>query len=103
MAKNKQDIDWAEREAKLKTLCDRYRSRNSSYDCLVPGSGGKDSFYAAYKLKYEYGMNPLTVTWRHISTLIEAGEISSRGSMPALITTFSRRTGGVQAPDTIGC
>ena len=69
VAKNKQDIDWAEREAKLKTLCDRYRSRNSSYDCLVPGSGGKDSFYAAYKLKYEYGMNPLTVTWApHIYT-----------------------------------
>ena len=69
VAKNKRDIDWAEREAKLKTLCDRYRSRNSSYDCLVPGSGGKDSVYAAYKLKYEYGMNPLTVTWApHIYT-----------------------------------
>jgi N-acetyl sugar amidotransferase len=36
---------------------------------VVPGSGGKDSFYAAYKLKHEYGMNPLTVTWApHIYT-----------------------------------
>ena len=44
-------------------LCDKYRSHNGSYDCLVPGSGGKDSFYASHVLKYKYGMNPLTVTW----------------------------------------
>jgi N-acetyl sugar amidotransferase len=29
----------------------------------VPGSGGKDSGYAAHVLKYKYGMHPLTVTW----------------------------------------
>ena len=56
-------IDWDEREAKLISLCDRFRSRNGSYDCLVPGSGGKDSFYQSWMLKYKYGMNPLTVTW----------------------------------------
>ena len=56
-------IDWEKREHELRALCDRFRSRNGSYDCLVPGSGGKDSFYAAHKLKYEYGMHPLTVTW----------------------------------------
>ena len=56
-------IDWEKREHELRALCDRFRSRNGSYDCLVPGSGGKDSFYAAHKLKYEYDMHPLTVTW----------------------------------------
>jgi len=62
-------IDWDEREHQLRALCDKYRSRNGSYDCVVPGSGGKDSFYAAHKLKYEYGMSPLTVTWApHIYT-----------------------------------
>jgi len=58
-----QQIDWQERERELMALCDRYRSNNGSYDCLVPGSGGKDSFYTAHMLKYKYGMNPLTVTW----------------------------------------
>ena len=29
----------------------------------MPGSGGKDSAYAAHILKYKYNMNPLTVTW----------------------------------------
>jgi N-acetyl sugar amidotransferase len=62
-------IDWDERENELKELCDKYRRSDGSYDCLVPGSGGKDSFYAAYKLRYKYGMNPLTVTWApHIYT-----------------------------------
>lgn len=62
-------IDWAERDKALRALCDRYRRNDGHYDCLVPGSGGKDSFYAAHKLKYEYGMNPLTVTWApHVYT-----------------------------------
>jgi len=64
-----QIIDWDRRKAELKVLCDKYRSRNGSYDCLVPGSGGKDSFYQSWMLKYEFGMNPLTCTWApHIYT-----------------------------------
>ena len=58
-----EDVDWEERERKLKELCDRFRSRNGSHDCLVPGSGGKDSVYAAVRLKKDFGMHPLTVTW----------------------------------------
>ena len=67
--KRKNNIDWEEREQKLKNLCKKYKNRSGDYDCLIPGSGGKDSFYAAYKLKYEYGMKPLTVTFApHIYT-----------------------------------
>ncbi len=62
-------IDWNERERELKELCDRYRSKDGSYDCLVPGSGGKDSFFQSHVLKYKYGMHPLTVTWApHVYT-----------------------------------
>ncbi len=69
LAEDKGRIDWASREAALMELCDRHRSKNGSYDCLVPGSGGKDSFYAAHVLKYKYGMHPLTVTWApHVYT-----------------------------------
>lgn len=56
-------IDWNKRENELVKLCDKYRSKNNDYDCIVPGSGGKDSVYASHVLKYEYGMNPLTITW----------------------------------------
>ena len=62
-AEQKERIDWAARERELLELLDRYRSRDGSYDCLVPGSGGKDSCFAAHILKYKYGMHPLTVTW----------------------------------------
>ena len=70
VVKRKQsETNWEEREQKLHELCDRFRSSDGSYDCVVPGSGGKDSFYAAHKLKYEFGMHPLTVTWApHIYT-----------------------------------
>ncbi|OFZ53982.1 MAG: LPS biosynthesis protein [Bdellovibrionales bacterium RIFOXYC1_FULL_54_43] len=62
-AEVKQKIDWKAREQELIKLCDKYRKNDGSYDCICPGSGGKDSAFAAHLLKYKYGMNPLTVTW----------------------------------------
>lgn len=63
MAVHKEQINWEKREEELLKLLDQHRSKDGSYDCLVPGSGGKDSAYQAHVLKYKYGMNPLTVTW----------------------------------------
>lgn len=69
VAEEKDRIDWVERERQLRELCDRFRRDDGRYDCLVPGSGGKDSFYTSHVLKYKYGMKPLTVTWApHIHT-----------------------------------
>jgi N-acetyl sugar amidotransferase len=59
----KESIDWHEREEQLIRLLDKNRSEDGQYDCIVPGSGGKDSAYASHLLKYKYGMHPLTVTW----------------------------------------
>lgn len=67
--KKRMEIDWDLREAELRDLCDRNRKNDGSYDCIVPGSGGKDSFYASHILKTKYGMHPLTVTWApHVYT-----------------------------------
>lgn len=60
---NKDLIDWNQRETTLLQLLDKYRRSDGYYDCVVPGSGGKDSVFAAWLLKYKYGMHPLTVTW----------------------------------------
>jgi N-acetyl sugar amidotransferase len=69
VTEKKASIDWRAREEELRALCDKHRSTDGSYDCLVPGSGGKDSFVAAHMLKYKYGMHPLTVTWApHVYT-----------------------------------
>jgi N-acetyl sugar amidotransferase len=62
-AEKKASIDWRERERQLLELCQRHRSQGGAYDCIVPGSGGKDSSFTAHILKNKYGMNPLTVTW----------------------------------------
>ncbi len=62
-------INWSDREKELIELCDRFRNIDQQYNCLVPGSGGKDSVYQSHILKYKYGMRPLTVTWApHIYT-----------------------------------
>jgi N-acetyl sugar amidotransferase len=62
-AEIKDNVNWGMREEELICLLDKHRKNDGSYDCLVPGSGGKDSAYQAHILKYKYGMNPLTVTW----------------------------------------
>ncbi len=65
----KEGIDWQAREQELLEVLAKHRSNGERYDCLVPGSGGKDSFMQAHMLKYKYGMNPLTVTWApHVYT-----------------------------------
>ena len=64
-------ISWQKREETLFKLCDKFRSKDGSYDVIIPGSGGKDSAYTSHIMKYKYGMNPLTVTWApHLYTEI---------------------------------
>ena len=79
----KKTTDWASRENELKDLLSWSKSRSRGFDCIVPVSGGKDGSYVAYKLKHEYGMNPLAVTVRpslalgvgekNLSNFIESG------------------------------
>lgn len=67
--RKRHEIDWKDRDKQLRELCDKFRKYDGSYDCIVPGSGGKDSFYASHILKTQYGMHPLTVTWApHVYT-----------------------------------
>ncbi len=83
-------IDWTKREQELQELCNHYRSKDGSYDVVVPASGGKDSTYVAYELKHNYGMHPLTVTWspfiytdvgwRNFQRFIQAGYDNIMGS-----------------------
>ena len=57
------NVNWDERKKEFLDLIGPYRSKNGYWDCIVPWSGGKDSSSIAYKLKFEYGMNPLLVTF----------------------------------------
>jgi N-acetyl sugar amidotransferase len=59
----KAQIDWAARRAEFDTLVAPLRSTTGKWDCVVPWSGGKDSCTVAWKLKFEFGLNPLLVTF----------------------------------------
>lgn len=63
-------LDWKEREQKLRSILDNYRNTDGmSYDCIVPVSGGRDSYYIVHLLKNVYGMNPLLVSYnKHYNT-----------------------------------
>jgi len=49
----KETVDWNEREKELIDTLNRYRKKDGSYDVLLPGSGGKDSQFLSYILKYK--------------------------------------------------
>ncbi len=57
------EINWNERGEMFSDLLAKHRSKDGSYDCLVPSSGGKDSARVAHELKFKYQMHPLTITW----------------------------------------
>jgi N-acetyl sugar amidotransferase len=62
-AESKRATDWDARRAEFLRLLDGHRASDGRWDCVVPWSGGKDSSTIAYRLKFEFGMNPLLVTF----------------------------------------
>jgi len=56
-------IDWDAREKDFYEIIENYRKKDGEpgWDCIVPVSGGKDSTYQAYFMKYVCGLNPLCV------------------------------------------
>ena len=56
-------IDWAEREREFLSLVNSAKGKNAAYDCIVPVSGGKDSWYQIIKAK-SFGLSVLAVTWK---------------------------------------
>jgi N-acetyl sugar amidotransferase len=72
---DKQEIDWDARREEFLKLVEPFRSQDGEYDCVVPWSGGKDSSYIAYRLKFDLGLNPLLVTFSPLM-LNEVGNIN---------------------------
>ena len=59
---NRPEIDWEQRKKEFISIVDKYRSKDgSTYDCIVPVSGGKDSTYQVLTL-LKMGLKPLCVT-----------------------------------------
>lgn len=56
----KKSIDWSAREKTFLKIVNEHKS-TSNWDCIVPSSGGKDSYWQALKIR-ELGLKPLLVT-----------------------------------------
>ncbi len=60
---SKKLIDWELREKNFKKIVQQAKESTNGYDCIIPVSGGKDSTWQVIKC-LEYGLTPLTVTWK---------------------------------------
>src|SRR3989344_1334061 len=60
----KDSLDWKKREEELKTILEEYKSKSKGhYDCIIPVSGAKDSYFIVHLIKNIYGMKPLLVSY----------------------------------------
>jgi N-acetyl sugar amidotransferase len=88
-ANKRKYIDWDSRLKQLSDLCDKYRRDDGYPDCLIPGSGGKDSLFQAHIMK-SFGMNPLIVcvsdSYTHTKTGIDNLKNMSESTSSDLIT-----------------
>lgn len=63
-AQQRDVIDWEDRRKRFEKLIERYRSKDgTNYDCIIPVSGGKDSYFQIHLIRKVYGLNPLLVTY----------------------------------------
>ncbi len=55
---------WPNRKKRFEEIvADILKNNKSEYDCIVPVSGGKDSYYQTHKMATEYGLKVLLVTY----------------------------------------
>lgn len=68
-------IDWQQRASDFQEIINYYKKPEGDigYDCIIPISGGKDSTYQAYYMKYVCGMNPLCVCFE-TTAITELGQ-----------------------------
>lgn len=69
---------WDSRKLLFEKIIEDVRgnpNRNKNYDCIIPVSGGKDSYYQAHVIAKEYGLKPLLVTY-HGNNYLPEGDFN---------------------------
>lgn len=65
-SEQKMHFNWNERRRMLEKMLLNFKDREgSSYDCIVPISGGKDSVFQLHIITQVYNLRPLAVTFNH--------------------------------------
>ena len=60
-SEEKKELDWKKRLLELENILSKHKNK-STYDCIIPVSGGKDGTYVTDQLKNKYNIKPLCVT-----------------------------------------
>ena len=108
----KKIIDWDARYKHLIKIVENIKNNSSTYDCVIPVSGGKDSTWQTIKC-LELGLKPLAVTWKppgrtkigqeNLQNLINLGvdhidySISPKVEAKFMLETF-RKKGSIAIP-----
>ena len=56
-------LNWNYRLSELKKLVKKYKSSKNNYDCIVPVTGGNDSYFILHVVKNILKLNPLVVCY----------------------------------------
>lgn len=68
------NLEWNKRKKKFDQIVNEIKNNNSSnYDCVIPVSGGKDSYFQTHVIVKEYGLKPLLVTY-HGNNFLPEGD-----------------------------
>lgn len=70
----KDTLNWAQRLKKLKKITNAYKTKEAKYDCIIPVSGAKDSYFIIDIVKNKLGMNPLLVSYNKMFNSTEGIE-----------------------------
>jgi N-acetyl sugar amidotransferase len=99
-------LDWTARFSTLQRIAEvnSRRSRGRGFDCIVPVTGGGDSYFIVHTVKNVLGMNPLLVHYNHqyntdtgirnlanLATVFDCDVLTSTLS-PSLLKRITRRT-----------
>lgn len=93
----KDRLDWEERFERLRELVEPYRSQSGRrYDCIVPVSGGRDSYFIVDTVVNRLKLNPLLVSYnRHYNSAMghrNMAYLRTRFDCDYLLQTISPNT-----------
>jgi len=69
---------WEDRKKIFEKIVDEIKTnpnRNQNYDCIIPVSGGKDSYFQAHVIAKQYDLKPLLVTY-HGNNYLPEGDFN---------------------------
>ena len=102
----KDELDWSARFGMLQDLVrtNKKRVQGRGFDCIIPVTGGGDSYFIVHTVKNVLGMNPLLVHYNHqyntkvgirnlanLATVFDCDVVTSTLS-PSLLKRITRHT-----------